>query len=119
MVKDFGRRVREIAINMMAIIKTIRNGATASSPGRVATFTREITKETCAAAMAKCSGLMAATTRVSGSMESSMDRVHQRLFRRDVCSRTRLQKGIFFQQLHCRSDLIKTGESLRKGSRKI
>lgn len=95
----------EIAINTKDTIKAIRSGATVSSHGRVAIFIKGITKETCEVAMAKCFGRMAVITRVSGSMEFSTDKVHQGLFRRDVCRRTRLQKGIFFQQLYCRGNI--------------
>lgn len=53
-------------INTMVITKMIRNGVMASSLGQVETITKEITKETCEAAMVKCIGLMVATIRASG-----------------------------------------------------
>lgn len=64
--KEYGRKVRAIAINTKATIKTIRSGATASSHGRAAIFIKGITREMCEVGTARCIGRMAVITRGSG-----------------------------------------------------
>ena len=65
----------ETVINTRDIIKMIKNGDTANSPGRLATSIREIMKAMFEVAMAKCFGPMEATTKDSGSMAFSTEKV--------------------------------------------
>lgn len=54
--KDSGKKGQENAISTKEATRTIKNGDTANSHGKVATSTREIMKEMCAVAMEKCTG---------------------------------------------------------------
>lgn len=72
---ECGNEVQANPTNMKVSMQMTRNVATASSPGRVATHTKETTSTMLDMALVKCTGMMEAATREIGNEESNTDKV--------------------------------------------
>ncbi len=75
MVKVYGKEVPEIAINIKANIKMIKNGDMVYLPGLMEMFFKEIIQEIYVMDMDKCYGRMAATIKEIGKMVFNMEKV--------------------------------------------
>lgn len=89
----FGKRVREIVINLKENIEKIRKMVMVFLLGIMGIFIKEIIRMMFAKATEKCIGLMVVTIKDSGLRDSNMGRVPCLLFRNNLHTIVRSKKG--------------------------